>query len=219
MIRDDRVHNVNLVTPDHFFPHAFTLIASLRRNGCSLPSVFNISGYQALEMLKLAEPYADIYLPDFKYADGTLAARFSRCKDYPDVALRAISEMIRQKGFLDSFEKDAPLAAKGVLVRHLVLPGHVENSLNALTTLFLEFGPLLPVSLMSQYTPVLPHQEESMNRRLSAKEFQAVSDHAADLGLERLFVQFPEENAQGAKPPFLPDFRLDKPFSTPAGQD
>jgi putative pyruvate formate lyase activating enzyme len=215
MIRDHGVHNVNLVTPDHFFPHAFMLISLLRLKGCSLPAVFNISGYQSVPILKLAEPYADIYLPDFKYADRALAAKFSKCRDYPDIALRAIAEMIRQKGFLDSFETSSSPANKGVMVRHLILPGYVENSINALTTLFLEFGALLPVSLMSQYSPVLPHEEDNMNRSLTAEEFQAVYAHALDLGFEHLFVQFPEEKGSAIKPPFLPDFRLTQPFSTP----
>jgi putative pyruvate formate lyase activating enzyme len=214
MIRDHRVHNINLVTPDHFFPHAFRLISLLRRKGYSLPAVFNFSGYQSVPILKHAEPYADIYLPDFKYADPALAARFSRCRDYPDLALRAIAEMIRQKGFLDSFERSTPSANRGVMVRHLILPGYVENSVNALTTLFLEFGALLPLSLMSQYSPVLAHKEENMNRTLRAEEFQAVYAHALDLGFHRLFVQFPDEKGPGTKPPFLPDFRLSQPFST-----
>jgi putative pyruvate formate lyase activating enzyme len=213
MIRSHHVHNINLVTPDHFFPHAFSLISLLRRKGHSLPAVFNVSGYQSVPILKLAEPYADIYLPDFKYADPALAAKFSRAKDYPDVALRALSEMIRQKGFLDTFQSGSLLATRGVMVRHLILPGYVENSVNALTTLFLEFGALLPLSLMSQYSPVLHHEDESMNRSLTEEEFQAVYVHAIDLGFEHLFVQFPEQRDSGMKPPFLPDFRLNQPFS------
>jgi putative pyruvate formate lyase activating enzyme len=215
MIRDHHVHNINLVTPDHFFPHAFSLISLLRRKGYSLPTVFNVSGYQSVPILKLAEPYADIYLPDFKYADAPLAAKFSRSRDYADVALRAISEMIRQKSFLDTFESGSLLASRGTMVRHLILPGYVENSINALTILFLEFGALLPISLMSQYSPVVHHQEENMNRSLTAEEFQAVYAHAVDLGFVHLFVQFPEERGSSSKPLFLPDFRLTQPFFTP----
>jgi len=215
------VHNVNFVTPDHFFPHVFRLISLLRREGCDLPMVFNTSGYQSISMLKMAEPFVDIYLPDFKYADSTLAARFSRCKDYPEVALKAISEMIRQKGFLDSFEKESLLATKGVLVRHLILPGYVENSVNVLTTLYLEFGARLPLSLMSQYKPVRHHQEENMNRPVTSEEFRKVYEHAIDLGFENLFVQFPGEgeSREPNKAPFLPDFTKHKPFSGGHPQD
>ena len=105
-----------------------------------------------------------------------------------------------------------------VLVRHLILPGFVENSLNALTTLFLEFGASLPISLMSQYTPVLPHKESSLNRPLNPEEFHRVYAHAEDLGFERLFVQFPDPGRElsGHQVSFVPDFTRGKPFP---GQD
>ncbi|MFH1490576.1 MAG: radical SAM protein, partial [Pseudomonadota bacterium] len=162
MIRKDRVHNVNLVSPDHFFPHAFELVARLRAAGFGLPVVFNLSGYQSVSMLRLAEPYADIYLPDYKYADPALSLRYSKCRHYPEAALNAISEMVRQKGF------------QGVIVRHLILPGHMDNSLNALTGLFLEFGARLALSLMTQYFPATPQGPASMNRPVTREEFDRV---------------------------------------------
>ena len=219
MIIRKHVHNINFVTPDHFFPYVFELVSLLRSRGYHLPMVFNLSGYQSVNLLKAAEGYADIYLPDFKYADRDLAKKFSRCQDYPDVALAALSEMLSQKGFLDSFDTGASLAKKGVLVRHLILPGHVENSINALTTLFVEFGAELPLSLMSQYVPVTPQDAEALNRCLTEEEFNQVYSHVLDLGFEHLFVQFPVEESPDCKPPFLPDFRLDKPFSSPPDQD
>jgi len=219
MIIRKNVHNINFVTPDHFFPYVFELVALLRGRGYALPIVFNLSGYQSLNLLKSAEEYADIYLPDFKYADPDLARKLSRCQNYPGVALDALSEMLGQKGFLDSFVTGDPLAKKGVLVRHLILPGQVENSINALTTLFVEFGAELPLSLMSQYVPVTLQEAEALNRHLTGEEFNQVYSHALDLGFQHLFVQFPAEDAPDTNPPFLPDFRLNKPFSTPAGQD
>ncbi len=213
------VHNINFVTPDHFFPYVFELVSLLRSKGYDLPMVFNLSGYQSVNILKAAEGYADIYLPDFKYADRDLAKRLSKCRDYPDVALAALSEMLSQKGFLDSFDTGDSLAKKGVLVRHLILPGHVENSINALTTLFVEFGAELPLSLMSQYVPVTLQNEEALNRYLTEEEFNQVYSHALDLGFHHLFVQFPIEKSPETKPRFLPDFRLDKPFSSPPDQD
>jgi putative pyruvate formate lyase activating enzyme len=217
MIRDG-VHNVNLVTPDHFLPHAFSLIDVLRESGYSLPTVFNLSGYQSRELLKVAHAYADIYIPDFKYADPLLAESLSRCRDYPDVALSAIEEMIAGKGFLDSFEDNLHLATQGVLVRHLILPGYVENSLNALTTLFLEFGRRLPVSIMSQFCPVVPHNDTNLNRTLRKDEFDQVYAHALDLGFEHIFIQIlepTEANPEHIRP-FVPDFRLERPFRAPA---
>ena len=214
MISSHHVHNINFVTPDHFFPDIFHIVDLLRKKGPDIPIVFNTSGYQSIEMLRYAEDYADIYLPDYKYSDSSLAARLSKCPDYPQVSLDAISEMIRQKGFLDACLSDLEIAKKGVLVRHLILPGHVENSINALTSLFLEFGPRLPISLMSQYHPVKHHADENLNRFVSEEEFDLVFSHARDLGFERLFVQFPEtasDNLQKASP-FLPDFTQEKPF-------
>jgi putative pyruvate formate lyase activating enzyme len=219
MIIREQVHNINFVTPDHFFPHVFELVTLLRSKSYALPIVFNLSGYQSVPLLKSAERYVDIYLPDFKYADRDLAKTLSKCPNYPEVALAALSEMISQKGFLDSFDTGDSLAKKGVLVRHLILPGHVKNSLDALTTLFVEFGAELPLSLMSQYVPVTPQKVEALNRYLTGEEFDEVYSHALDLGFRHLFVQFPEDPSAQDRPPFLPDFRLDKPFSSPAERD
>ena len=215
MIVKNQVHNVNLVTPDHFFPHAFQLVSLLRRSGFNLPVVYNLSGYQSLAVLKIAGEFADIYLPDFKYADPALSMRLSKCKDYPTLALEAIVEMVRQKGLLDVFDNGSELAEKGVLVRHLILPGQIENSLNALTTLFLEFGGRLPLSLMSQYHPALPQRHGGLNRSITQQEFDRVYSHAMDLGFEHLYVQFPGQNSpdRSDHSPFLPDFRQQQPFS------
>jgi putative pyruvate formate lyase activating enzyme len=214
MILKDVVHNINFVTPDHFFPHVFSLVSRLRSKGFDLPVIYNLSGYQSVEMLKAAFDYLNIYLPDFKYSDSSLARRLSKCPDYPKVALEAISEMVRQKGFLDSCLTSSPMAKRGVLVRHLILPGKVENSLNALTALFVEFGPGLPLSLMSQYHPVLHQKDEDLNRSVTKEEFERVYSHALDLGFENIFVQFPEKACEKRppKPRFLPDFRLAEPF-------
>lgn len=222
MIRGEKgVHNLNMVTPDHFFPHVFSLVSLLRQEGYDLPVVFNLSGYQSLSMLKMAEEYADIYLPDFKYADPDLSTRLSKCRDYPEKALEALLEMVRQKGFLDSFASGLPLARRGVLVRHMILPGKTGNSLNALTTLFLELGPLLPLSLMSQYTPVIHQKDHTLNRFVTREEFDRVYQHALDLGFEHLFVQFPGESPTHHPhgTPFLPDFLRDEPFSDRKDQD
>lgn len=219
MIIRKHVHNVNFVTPDHFFPYVFDLVTQLRHRGHQLPMVFNLSGYQSVNLLKSAETFADIYLPDFKYSDRNLAKRLSRCQDYPDVALAALSAMLSQKGILDCFDTGESLARKGVLVRHLILPGYVENSVDALTTLLVEFGPRLPLSLMSQYVPVTHQEVEALNRPLAVEEFNRVYSHALDLGFRHLFVQFPKSADSATKPPFLPDFRLDEPFCSPSGQD
>jgi len=216
MIRKDQVHNINFVTPDHFFPHVFDLVTLLRKNGLDLPIVCNLSGYQSVETLKAAEDYANIYLPDFKYSDSLLAERLSKCPDYPAAALKAIAEMVLQKGFLDACLTGSGMAKMGVLVRHLILPGKVENSINALTSLFVEFGKGLPLSLMSQYHPTVYQKDEDLNRFVSGEEFDRVYSHAIELGFEHLFVQFPDMDS-GLRPQrssFFPDFRQPDPFSS-----
>ena len=214
MILKKRVHNINFVTPDHFFPHVFDLVTLLREKGLDLPIVLNLSGYQSIETLKAATDYANIYLPDFKYSDSFLAGRLSKCPDYPGTALEAIAEMVLQKGFLDACLTGSGMAKSGVLVRHLILPGKVENSINALTTLFVEFGKALPLSLMSQYHPAAYQKDEDLNRFVSEEEFDRVYSHAIELGFEHLFVQFPDKDTglRAQRSSFFPDFRQPDPF-------
>ncbi len=221
LARDQQVHNINFVTPDHFFPHIFEVVSLLRKAKSDLPMVFNTSGYQSVEMLKKAESYADIYLPDYKYSNEDLAKKMSRCRDYPGIALNAIAEMVRQKGFLDVCKTGGEISRSGVLVRHLILPGHVKNSISALDNLFLEFGSGLPLSIMSQYHPVRTHNDASFNRPVSVEEFNQVYSHAKDLGFEHLYVQFPEppEDRPTDPSPFLPDFTKSEPFGENAGEN
>jgi len=215
MVERHHVHNINWVTPDHFLPHVFDLVTLLRGRGIHLPFVYNLSGYQSTEALTSAENFADIYLPDFKYSDPVLAAALSKCKDYPVVALEAIAAMVRQKGFLNTVSRPEIFpATKGVLVRHLILPGKIANSINALTSLFVEFGPGLPLSLMSQYHPVFGQRDPDLNRQVLKNEFDTVLSHAQALGFEHLFVQFPDTPAEPhrKRPLFLPDFERSEPF-------
>jgi putative pyruvate formate lyase activating enzyme len=212
LVQRSGIHNVNFVTPDQFLPHTWEIVAELRRRGIELPSVYNISGYERVELVKATEAYADMYLPDFKFADRELSAQLASCQDYPDVALNALAEMVRQKGFLDTFTTTTAetIARRGVLVRHLILPGQVANSLKVLDMLFLEFGRNLPLSLMSQYHPVPPCQQGNWGRRITVPEFEEVYNHALSLGLRHLFVQYPETST--GTPAFLPDFTQERPF-------
>jgi len=219
------IHNANFVAPDHFLPHTVAVVRSLRERDIRIPIVYNLSGYQRLESLRLIEPVADIYLPDFKYADAAVGRSLSNSPDYASVALEALSEMVRQKGFLDTFFRDhrdesatasrgdlSRSSRRGVLVRHLILPGHVQNALQTLRMVFVEFGGELPISLMSQYMPVRQFPPGSpLNRRVTRDEFREVFQHAHDLGFRNLFVQYPEESPIDTHP-FLPDFRKATPF-------
>jgi putative pyruvate formate lyase activating enzyme len=219
------IHNVNFVTPDHFLPHTVAVVEILRRRGIGIPVLYNLSGYQLVQSLCLIEPVADIYLPDFKYADTTLARSLSRCPDYASVALEALVEMVRQKGFLDTslsvedhgghgLDRDNTprIARRGVLVRHLILPGQVDNSRQVLDMLFVEFGKGLPLSLMSQYVPIRRFPEAPcLDRLVGEDESSEVLDHAERLGFRNLFVQYPGKVDPAARP-FLPDFSSSAPF-------
>ena len=203
------VHNLNFVTPDHFWPHIETLCTRLRGEGNNIPFLFNSSGYQLPSLIPRYAALMDIFLPDFKFVDTTLAHLVMRDEHYPKMALESLRLMVAEKGFLEPFDPTgAQQAQRGVLVRHLVLPGHVENSFRTLDLLRNEFGRWLPLSLMSQYTPIPSTQNRKpFDRPLSATEYQTVLDHAQQLGFENLLIQ-PLDLSDD----FLPDFEKEKPF-------
>lgn len=203
------VHNLNFVTPDHFWPHIEALCARLRADGVTIPFLFNSSGYQLPAMISRYASQMNIFLPDFKFADPIVARAVMRDERYPEIAIEALRLMIAEKGFLDPFDPTGiNLAQRGVLVRHLVLPGHIENTLRVLDLLREEFGRWLPLSLMSQYTPVpAAQQRPPFDRTLTAQEYQTALDHAQDLGFENLLTQ-PMANSDD----FLPDFEQPRPF-------
>lgn len=195
-------HNINLVTPTHFVP---LLRQALLLKKLPVPVVYNTSGYERVETLKALEGMVDIYLPDFKYAQPQLAAALSRAPDYPRTALSAIGEMVRQVG--PPVYDEGGLMKRGVLIRHLVLPGHTKNSMEALELISREF-PGIPVSLMAQYTPWGEAAKEGgipgypeLSRRVTKREFEKVRQALFALELDG-FVQ--ERSA--AKSAFIPDF-------------
>jgi putative pyruvate formate lyase activating enzyme len=206
---DRGVHNLNFVTPDHFWPHIEALCTRLRAEDVSIPFLFNSSCYQLPSMISRYAALMDIFLPDFKFADPALARAVMRDERYPEIALESLRLMVAEKGFLDPFDPSGiQLARQGVLVRHLVLPGQVENSLRVLDLLREEFGRWLPLSLMSQYTPVpATESRPPFNRPLDPAEYQTALDHAQDLGFENFLIQ-PLETSND----FLPDFDRDNPF-------
>ena len=209
------LHNINFVTPDHFIPYTIEIVDELKRIGIKIPIVYNFSGYQKVDSLKMIEQSADIYLPDFKYADEVLAERLSKAPNYPDLSLNALSEMIHQKGFLKSKydeRSEVEVATKGVLVRHLILPGETKNSIDALTLLFCEFGENLPISVMSQYHPIPTCPLPELNRQLSIEEFDLVYEHARSLGFKTMYVQFPRDDKFCEHLDFMPDFTRTNPF-------
>jgi putative pyruvate formate lyase activating enzyme len=202
-------HNLNFVTPDPFWPHVEALCARLRREGHTLPFLLNTSGYHRPGQIPLYAQCIDIFLPDFKFADPALARAVLRDERYPQLALESLRLMVDANGFLDPFDPTGTdVARQGVLVRHLVLPGHLDNTLHALDLLRREFGRYLPLSLMSQYTPVpASRNRPPFDRPLAPAEYQAAVDHAQALGFENLLIQ-----PLDADDAFLPDFDRPQPF-------
>ena len=207
---DEGAHNVNLVSPDHFWPHAEDLIRRLRARGITVPVILNTSGYESPAMIGRYAECADIFLPDIKFADGALAAECMGDSRYPEIAFAAAARMIELKGFLHPFDPSGREPARtGVLVRHLVLPGHAEDSCRALERLRREFGRLLPLSLMSQYHPVPPGPPDGpFARRVTQEEYATVKACAESMEFEHIFVQ----DLLGDDH-FMPDFEENRPFS------
>jgi putative pyruvate formate lyase activating enzyme len=198
------VHNLNFVTPDHFWPHIHLLCRALLEEGIKVPKIFNCSGYQKVEMLEAYAPEMDIFLPDFKFAEPELAKMCMGDVRYPEIVLKSLREMVRLKGFLEPWDTTGhETAGRGVLVRHLVLPGYVENSLKVLRLLHKEFGPGLPISVMSQFRPVPGcFQKKKLNQILSSGEYDQVLDLVEKLGFEKVYTQELQGEAD-----FFPDFR------------
>lgn len=203
------VHNLNFVTPDHFWPHIQHLCRELKKEGVSIPTIFNSSGYQRADLIEEYAECTDIFMPDFKFAQPRLSGECMGDELYPDIALQALRKMVELKGFLEPWEPTGVQPAKrGVLVRHLILPDHVENSLEVLRILRAEFGKLLPLSVMSQFHPV-PEciERKHLRRGISREEHGKVRDLVYELGFQHVYLQEIPDTAD-----FLPDFSLEEPF-------
>jgi putative pyruvate formate lyase activating enzyme len=181
-------HNVNFVSPTHHSPHLVEAVRIARDDGLEVPIVWNCGGYERAEILERLEGVVDIYMPDVKWSDDAAAARYSRAPGYWSNVTDSLREMHRQVGDLDVDANG--LATGGLLVRHLVMPGHVENAEDVLTFLADDISRDTFVNVMAQYRP---HYEaksedryEEINRRLTPDEYRSVLSHARDVGLERV---------------------------------
>lgn len=193
--------NINLVTGTHYVPQIIQALEMARAEGLAIPVVYNSGGYENTETIKLLEGYVDVYLPDFKYMDASLAGAFSHAPDYPEIAKNAIKEMVRQTGTCE-FGEDGYIK-KGTIVRHLILPGHTANSRAVLAYLHETYGEDIYISIMNQYTPVF-HQEKypELNRRVTRREYEKVLNYAMSLGIENGFFQ----EGETARESFIPAF-------------
>ena len=160
-LQAQNARNINLVTASHFIPQTAEALVRARQNGLSVPVVYNTGGYEKAETLKLLEGLVDIYLPDFKYLDPELAAKYSFAPDYPETAKAALAEMVRQVGEPVFEDEGEERMIRGVIVRHLVLPGLTEASKKVIRYLHETYGNRIYISILNQYTP-MPGMEKSM---------------------------------------------------------
>ncbi|MDO5134054.1 MAG: radical SAM protein, partial [Eubacteriales bacterium] len=191
-------HNINLVTPEHFVPLLIPALREAKMNGLSIPVVYNTGSYEKVEAVRALEGLVDIWLPDLKYMSPALAASHTGAPDYFRHASAAIAEMVRQcpePVFSDGShaidcadDADDPLMTRGVLVRHLALPGCAEDSRAILRYLRETYGNRIFISLLNQYTP-MPKAPGSLARRLSESEYDALVSYAIEIGIENGFVQ------------------------------
>lgn len=194
--------NINLVTPTHYIPQIKSSIILAKEKGLTIPIVYNTSGYEKKESLKILEGLIDIYLPDFKYFDNNLC-KYSKVTNYFKVASSALDEMYRQID-KQEYDKDGNLK-KGIIVRHLILPGHIEDSKKIIEFLFKKYQNNITYSIMNQYTPVRKLEYNNLNRRVTNKEYDEVIDFAYNLGIRNCFVQDEESQSES----FIPIFKGD----------
>lgn len=181
-------NNINLVTPGQYIPDIVWAVNNAKSRGMKLPIIYNTSGYENVTELKLLEGIVDVYLPDFKYMDSTLSAMYSRAKDYPSVAKQALSEMVRQQP--DVVIDDATgLIQKGVIVRQLLLPGHVNDAKAVLKYLYDTYHDHVYISMMSQFTPIALKDYPEINRTVTRREYERLIDYALEIGITNAFIQ------------------------------
>ena len=201
-LQERGAENINLVTAAHYVPPAADALKTALERGLEIPVVYNSSGYELPETLKYLENLVDVYLPDFKYMDPDLARRYSRAEDYPEIAARALEEMVRQRGRC-SFDERGMLR-RGVIVRVLLLPGHVRDACRILDYLHTTYGDAVYISIMNQYTLVgKPAGDPLLQRKVTAREYDRLISHALAIGIEQAFIQ----EGETAEESFIPSFR------------
>ncbi len=197
------VHNINLVTPTMFAPDISNAIDAARSRGLALPIVYNTSGYESEQGIASVADKIDIYLPDFKYISADIAKKYSHAEDYPEYAKASLKYMTERIGAAQ-FDVDG-MMTRGVIVRHLLLPGQLAESKRVLDYLFSEYGNSIYYSIMSQYTPVAALDAKKypeLNRRVMTYEYQKLIEYAVGLGIKNGFIQ----DGSAAKESFIPQF-------------
>ena len=179
--------NINLVTPTHYIPLIIEGIKLAKKKGLKIPIVYNSSGYERVEIIKLLEDVVDVYLPDFKYYSDEFAYKYSLCQDYFKYTSEALEEMVRQKSKC-IFDKKGNIIS-GVIVRHLIIPGREDDSKKILKYLYDKYGNKIYISIMNQYTPVRVCKYEELNRVVDDKVYDSIINYAWDIGIRNAFTQ------------------------------
>lgn len=194
-------NNINLVTPTHFVPSIIEAIKLARANGLSIPIVYNTSGYESINTIKLLAGYVDIYLTDFKYFDNKLGEDLSKVKNYFEVASLALSEMYKQVG-INKFD-DNGMMTKGIIVRCLVLPTKGNDTKKIINYLYKKYQDNIYLSIMNQYTPVTKSTTfPFLNNKVSDSEYDDIINYALDLGVINAYIQEGETSDESFIPPF-----------------
>lgn len=200
-LEEKGANNINLVTPTHYVPQIKEALLSAKKAGLALPILYNTSGYERTDTLRSLEGLIDIYLPDMKYVSPKLSARYSYAPDYFRCAKEALKEMARQVPAAE-FD-DRGMMRRGIIVRHLALPGCLGDSKRVIRYLYRNFGSKIYISIMSQYTPVREFSNmPELNRPLSREEYEELVDYAISLGVEQGFIQ----EGETAEESFIPAF-------------
>lgn len=195
-LQNKGAHNINFVTPTHYVPQ---IIECLKNIKLDIPIVYNTSSYENVETIKMLNGYIDIYLADLKYYDSELGQKYSNCKDYFKYATLAIDEMFKQVG---KFKIKENLIKKGLVVRVLVLPGHVDDAMKIIDYLYNKYGDTIIISIMNQYTPLENLKYANLNRKITNEEYDKVVDYAIKLGINYAFIQDGETQDES----FIPEF-------------
>lgn len=201
-LQNQGANNINLVTGTHYIPQIVESVTIARKKGLNIPIIYNTSGYETVGSLRLLEGIVNTYLPDFKYMDNSLALKYSHAKDYPDVAKEAIAEMVRQCS-KPQFDNNGFIRS-GVIVRQLLLPGHVKDAKAIIKYLYETYSDNIYISMMSQYTamPQIAANYPELNRRVTKREYDSLIDYALSIGVENAFIQ----DRAVAKESFIPEF-------------
>ncbi len=199
-LQDQGAHNINFVTPTHYWLHLKQAVALARNNGLHLPIVYNTSGYERVEAIQELSDTVSVYLTDYKYADEALGKQLSFVTDYDYVAFNALKAMVEQVGKPKYDQND--MLKRGVIVRHLVLPGYLENSKKVLQKIYHTFGDDIIISIMNQYTPIGELPVAQLNRTLTEKEYDDIINFALQIGIKNAYIQ----DGETQKESFIPKF-------------